>query len=135
MEPGKGLVNAAGFLATRVIDSFESDGKTVVVVDATVNHHPEIFEYQKPAELLYQAGNQTAIVAGCSCLAGDILGEYAFQNLPTMNQVLVFSNVGAYSLIKANRFNGYNLPAIYFLENQTLRQIKHYRYTQYRDQW
>jgi carboxynorspermidine decarboxylase len=48
---------------------------------------------------------------------------------------VVFTNVGAYSLIKANRFNGCNLPNIYVYNNQQIKKMKHYNYQDYRQQW
>ena len=137
LEPGKALVGDAGYLLCTVLDRFQSDHKTVLVLDTSVNHHPEVFEYQrKPALLEEQPGaEQSAILAGSSCLAGDIFGEYAFQSLPEVGDRLVFSGVGAYSLIKANRFNGYNLPDVYRISSAGWDLCRHYDYADYRRQW
>ena len=51
MEPGKGLVGAAGRLETTVIDRFTRDGKTIAVLDTGVHHLPEVFEYQRPPRI------------------------------------------------------------------------------------
>nr|WP_305906773.1 hypothetical protein [Methylomarinum sp. Ch1-1]MDP4519479.1 hypothetical protein [Methylomarinum sp. Ch1-1] len=136
IEPGKDIVGRAGYLCTRVIDRFDSDGKTVLIVDSTVNHHPEIFEYQRAAELLNpQQGEVPVILAGSSCLAGDLFGEYRFDKTPEIGERIVFKNLGAYSLIKANRFNGYNLPTIYNWDGKNLMQLKQDDYQDYRKQW
>jgi carboxynorspermidine decarboxylase len=56
--------------------------------------------------------------------------------MPKLGDRLVFSNVGAYSLIKANRFNGYNLPDIYKVDTENnLKLIKQNNYQNYREQW
>ncbi len=138
IEPGKAIVGNAGYIVTTVIDSFNSDGKKVAVLDTTVNHNPEVFEYQKKPELIEaeQEGDTSYILAGSSCLAGDIFGEYQFNHKLKIGDRLIFSNVGAYSLIKANRFNGYNLPDIYLVDrkkNSVL--IKQSTYQNYREQW
>jgi carboxynorspermidine decarboxylase len=52
-----------------------------------------------------------------------------------MGDKLLFKQVGAYSLVKANRFNGYNLPDIYALEAGRPTLLKNYRYQDYRGQW
>ncbi len=137
LEPGKALVGDAGYLLCTVLDRFQSDNKTVLILDTSVNHHPEVFEYQrKPALLEEQTGaGQSAILAGSSCLAGDVFGEYEFQRLPEVGERLVFSDVGAYSLIKANRFNGYNLPDIYRISAEGWDLCRHYEYADYRRQW
>lgn len=138
IEPGKSVVGDAGYLVTTVIDSFSSDGKQIAVLDTSINHNPEVFEYQRQPELLEAdyKGRYTCILVGSSCLAGDVFGEYPFKAMPKIGDRLVFSNVGAYSLIKANRFNGYNLPDIYLLDRQhKMILIKQSSYQQYREQW
>lgn len=138
LEPGKALVGDAGFIVSTVIDSYFSDGKHVAVLDTSVSHNPEVFEYQRQPNLLEadSEGQYLSLLVGSSCLAGDIFGEYCFNSRPEIGQRLVFSNVGAYSLIKANRFNGYNLPDVYLLDQQNqLNLLKHNSYQEYRKQW
>ena len=137
IEPGNAVVGCAGHLVSTVIDSFVSDGKTVAVLDTSVNHIPEVFEYQRQPELHDHApkGRYCAILAGCTCLAGDIFGTYQFSKPLVVGDKVVFKNVGAYSLIKASRFNGYNLPDIYMLRDRQLKKLKHYPYQDYRRQW
>lgn len=137
LEPGKALVGNAGYLLTTVLDCFESDGKMVLILDTSVNHHPEVFEYQIKPSLLEEdeAGGHVAILAGSTCLAGDVFGEYRFKCIPEVGERLVFADVGAYSLIKANRFNGYNLPDIYRIGEGRLSLDKHYGYEDYKRQW
>jgi len=137
IEPGKAVVNHAGHLAATVIDSFISDGKTIAILDTSINHNPEVFEYQRQPELHEHdpKGLHCAILAGCTCLAGDLFVEYRFNKPLVIGDKVVFNNVGAYSLIKANRFNGFNLPDIYIYQNQHMQKIKHYTYQDYRRQW
>jgi carboxynorspermidine decarboxylase len=137
IEPGKAIVGNAGHLIATVLDIFVSDGKTVAILDTSVNHHPEVFEYQRRPDLDEHApeGIYAAILAGCTCLAGDLFGEYRFNAPLGIGDKVVFNNVGAYSLIKANRFNGYNLPDVYIAEGGKLECIKHFRYEDYRSQW
>jgi len=137
IEPGKALVGHAGHLVSTVIDSFVSDGKTVAILDTSINHNPEVFEYQRQPECHEHNSNgqHVVILAGCTCLAGDVFGEYRFAEPLNVGDKIVFKNVGAYSLIKANRFNGYNLPDIVIARNNQLQPIKHYSYQDYRQQW
>jgi carboxynorspermidine decarboxylase len=137
IEPGKAIVGHAGYLVTTVIDNFVSDGKTIAILDTSINHNPEVFEYQRPPELHEHdpKGNYCAILAGCTCLAGDVFGEYRFNKPLSVSDKVVFKNVGAYSMIKANRFNGYNLPDIYWYQDQQMKKLKQYPYQDYRQQW
>ncbi|OQW76436.1 MAG: carboxynorspermidine decarboxylase [Proteobacteria bacterium ST_bin11] len=137
LEPGKALVGNAGYLLTSVMDRFVSDGKPVLILDTSVNHNPEVFEYQSRPRLLEEdiRGSSTAILAGSTCLAGDVFGEYRFEQVPEVGDKLVFADVGAYSLIKANRFNGYNLPDIYGLNQAQASLLKRYEFADYHQQW
>ena len=136
LEPGKALVGNAGYLLTTVLDRFVSDGKAILVLDTSINHHPEVFEYQRqPSLCVINAGEQTAVLVGSSCLAGDVFGEYGFSEIPAPGDRLVFCNVGAYSLIKANRFNGYNLPDVYLYQYGGFQLNRYDSYQDYRQQW
>ena len=137
IEPGKAIVGNAGYLVTTVIDRFSRDGKNIAVLDTSVNHNPEVFEYQrKPSVMEESRGGESCLLVGSSCLAGDIFGEYTLNKIPMVGDRLMFSNVGAYSLTKANRFNGYNFPDIYaFDQDKKIKLLKQYSYQNYRDQW
>jgi carboxynorspermidine decarboxylase len=137
IEPGKAVVGNTGYLIATVLDVFESDGKCVAVLDTSVNHHPEVFEYQRRPDLAEEvpAGGYPAILAGCTCLAGDLFGEYRFAAPLAIGDRVAFKHVGAYSLIKANRFNGCNLPAICIADGGRLECVKRFSYEDFRSQW
>jgi carboxynorspermidine decarboxylase len=115
LEPGAALVRRAGHLVASVIDMFRADGKSIAVLDTTVNHVPEVFEYQFEPDLVGHDddGEFEYRLAGSSCLAGDLFGEYAFRKRLRIGSRVVLANVGAYAMVKAHMFNGINLPAIY----------------------
>lgn len=137
VEPGKSLVGNAGYLVTSILDRFVSEGKWVLVLDTSVNHHPEVFEYQRSPQLLEHIpdGRESALLVGGSCLAGDVFGEYHFDELPKVGERVVFAEVGAYSLIKANRFNGHNLPDVYHLKESCSELVKGFNYQDFQRHW
>ena len=131
IEPGKGIVGKAGYIVSSVIDLFESDGKNIAVLDTTVNHMPEVFEYQYKPDVMQESenGRYRYILAGASCLAGDLFGEYSFDKPLEIGSRIVFENAGAYTLVKANMFNGINLPSIYkYTKDGKLELIKEFGY-------
>ncbi len=135
MEPGKAFVKDSGCLVSSVIDLFESDGKQIAVLDTTVNHAPEVFEYQYSPDVEghTDSGKYEYVLAGCSCLAGDLFGEYRFDEPLEIGSRIVFEDMAAYSLVKANMFNGINLPTVYkYSEQNGLELIKEYTYEDYR---
>jgi len=116
IEPGEAVVGEAGCLISEVVDIFESNGKRFAVLDTTVSHIPEFFEYGlEPMVIGHGSRNRWRyVLAGASCLAGDVFGKYAFQRQLEVGQRILFMNVGAYTLTKASMFNGIGLPAVYF---------------------
>ena len=116
LEPGAGLVRDSGYLAGTVLDLFQSGGKTNAILDTTVNHMPEVFEYQfRPDVAGAGGGTHEYVLAGASCLAGDVFGEYRFEQPLAVGSRIVFENAGAYTVVKANTFNGIPLPSVFEL--------------------
>jgi carboxynorspermidine decarboxylase len=114
-EPGKGIVGRAGYIVSSVVDIFDNDGRTIAILDTSVNHMPEVFEYQYKPDVAQESedGKYSYILAGATCLAGDVFGEYSFDEPLEIGSRIVFEDMGAYTLVKANMFNGINLPSIY----------------------
>ena len=137
-EPGAALVREVGFIVSSVIDIFDSGGKTVAVLDTTVGHMPEVFEYGFEPDIV---GNDdeaphSYILAGSSCLAGDVFGEYAFHQPLVTGTRIIFENAGAYTLSKAHMFNGIDLPAIYALTlDGNLLFKSSFGYPAFADRW
>ena len=116
LEPGAGLVRDSGYLAATVLDLFQSGGKRNAILDTTVNHMPEVFEYQfRPDVVGAGRGTHEYVLAGASCLAGDVFGEYRFERPLAVGSRIVFENAGAYTVVKANTFNGIPLPSVFEL--------------------
>lgn len=138
IEPGKGLVGGAGFLVTTVIDQFVRDDKNIAVLDTGVHHLPEVFEYQKSPAVAghHPSGSHAFLLAGCTCLAGDVFGEYRFDRPLSVGDRIIFRNVGAYSMVKASRFNGFDLPSVFIRRSDgTLQQVKRHGYGAFRMLW
>ncbi|MBU0962061.1 MAG: 2Fe-2S ferredoxin, partial [Proteobacteria bacterium] len=135
IEPGAGIVRRAGNLVASVIDLFSSGEQRIAVLDISVNHMPEVFEYQfEPDVLDYdENGNHEYLLAGPACLAGDLFGVYTFAEPIDIGSRIIFPNMGAYSMVKANMFNGINLPTLYILsESGVIDEITRFRYRDFR---
>ena len=127
IEPGAALVRRSGTIVAEVQDIFESDGRQIAVLDTTVNHMPEVFEFQFEPDVLgyVEGGLHSYILAGCTCLAGDVFGEYTFDTPLTVGSRITFLNMGAYTMTKAHRFNGVALPTVYTRQpNGSLKLIR-----------
>jgi carboxynorspermidine decarboxylase len=132
MEPGSAFNRESGLFIATVVDMISPDsGAQVAILDLSVNHWPEVFEYQFEPDVRghVEGGAYTYQLAGCSCLAGDIFGTYSFDEPLKVGSRVVFENAGAYSIVKANMFNGINLPTIYTLtESGELVLTKQFTY-------
>lgn len=117
IEPGSAFVRDAGFLVSTVLDLIENGGKSIAILDTSVNHVPESFEYDWRPDVLMDRddGRYGYILAGSTCLAGDVFGEYAFAEPLEIGSKVVMHGVGSYNLVKAHTFNGFPLPSIYVL--------------------
>ncbi|MCE9546869.1 MAG: carboxynorspermidine decarboxylase [Planctomycetia bacterium] len=114
IEPGSTLVRRHGYLISSVVDLFESEGQSIAVLDTSVAHLAEVFEYQRPARVLGHVigGPHRYTLAGSSCLAGDLLAEAAFAEPLELGSRVVLCDVGAYALSKVQNFNGLAPPAV-----------------------
>ncbi len=116
LEPGEAVVLNAGFLVATVMDIVEN-GMSVAILDASAAcHMPDVLEMPYRPEIL-DAGqpgekNFTYRLAGNTCLAGDIIGDYSFDKPLNIGSKLVFLDMAQYSMVKNNTFNGVRLPSI-----------------------
>ena len=78
-------------------------------------------------------GKYPYLLAGRTALAGDLFGEYRFAAPLEVGSKVTFKNCGAYSLVKAHRFNGINLPSLYALaaDSGEPRLIRRFDYEDY----
>ncbi|GAB0057917.1 Carboxynorspermidine decarboxylase [Candidatus Magnetaquicoccaceae bacterium FCR-1] len=133
LEPGAAIVRNAGYMVSSVIDMFVSGGKNIAILDTCINHLPEVYEYQWRPPVLHTCDDSAYryVLAGATCLAGDVMGEYFFDRKLKIGSRVVIGDVGAYSLVKANMFNGVNLPSLYINNNGKINKIKDYSFSDY----
>lgn len=137
-EPGKAIVGSAGYIVSSVIDVFENDGQTIAVLDTSTNHMPEVFEYGYRPDVMEEStdGKYKYILAGATCLAGDLFGEYRFDEPLKIGSRITFVDMGSYTLVKSHMFNGVNLPTIYaYTLDGKLELKKQFNYEDYKSRW
>ena len=116
LEPGEAIALNSGTLITTVMDVVEN-GMPILILDASAAcHMPDVLEmpYRPP---LYGAGEPGEKAVTCrlgarTCLAGDVIGDYSFDEMPKIGDRLVFGDMAIYSMVKNNTFNGMPLPDI-----------------------
>jgi carboxynorspermidine decarboxylase len=138
IEPGAAFIQSAGYIVSTVLDIFQNEGQQIAVLDTTVNHMPEVFEYEYEPDVIDHTDGAPFqyLLAGCTCLAGDLFGEYNFGQPLEVGSRVVFKNMGAYTLSKAHTFNGVNLPDIYTVtEDGNLELHRRFTYADYSAKW
>lgn len=116
LEPGEAAALNAGYLVTEVMDLVHN-GMDIAVLDASAAcHMPDVLEmpYRPP---LYQSGQANELahtyrLSSCTCLAGDVIGDYSFAQPLKIGDRLCFEDMAIYSMVKNNTFNGMPLPDI-----------------------
>ena len=138
LEPGAALVRSAGYIVSTVLDVFSSGDAEIAVLDTTVNHMPEIFEYGWEPDVVGHCDDapHEYLLAGSTCLAGDLFGTYQFDHPLQVGDKVVFNNAGSYTLTKAHVFNGIGLPSVYSLTAQGELVLKsRFTFDQYAARW
>jgi carboxynorspermidine decarboxylase len=113
LEPGEAIVTRSGFLVTTVLDMVHNE-VDVAIVDAGVEPHMlDLLVYRMNARLeLPSKGAHPCIVAGRTCLAGDVFGSYSFPARPGVGSLIAFEDAAGYTMVKKNWFNGLAMPSI-----------------------
>jgi len=137
LEPGEAVALNAGYLVSSVLDVVHN-GIDIALLDASAAcHMPDVIEmpYCPP---LWQGGEpkekpHTYRLAGATCLAGDVIGDYSFAQPLSVGDKLIFMDMAIYSMVKNNTFNGMCLPSIAVLkENGELDIIRKFGYEDFK---
>ena len=137
LEPGEAVAYHAGDLAATVLDVVETSGLPVAVLDTSAAcHMPDVIEmpYRPPLYGSGEAGEKahTYRLAGPTCLAGDVIGDYSFDEPLTRGTRIVFGDMAIYSMVKNNTFNGMALPAIVAAENDGWHIVRRFGYEDFK---
>ena len=137
LEPGAGLVVDTGYLVASVLDIHRNGGE-IAILDASASCHmpdvlevpytPPVFGAEKPGVLAH-----TYILAGNTCMTGDVIGEYSFAAPLKIGDRVVFGDMTQYSFVKNNTFNGQPLPDLSVLSaDGKYRVLKSFGYDDFR---
>ncbi|MBV7256731.1 carboxynorspermidine decarboxylase [Pacificimonas sp. WHA3] len=135
LEPGEAVALDAGILAGQVLDTFRNDETNIAITDISATcHMPDVIEAPyRPAMLGEAAGGEQFRLGGPSCLAGDVIGDYAFAALPKPGTRFAFLDQAHYSMVKTTTFNGVPLPSIWLWDSDTdtLRKVREFGWQEF----
>lgn len=116
LEPGEAVALNAGVLLTKVEEIVENSIQIAILDTSAACHMPDVLEmpYRPPLQDGYEAEEKTYTyrLAGPTCLAGDVIGDYSFAEPLKRGDTLTFEDMAIYTMVKNNTFNGMRLPAI-----------------------
>ena len=139
LEPGEACALNAGYLLSRVLDVVRNGETTIAILDASAAcHMPDVIEmpYRPPLLGAGEPGEKpyTVRLAGPTCLAGDVIGDYSFDAVPAVGDLLVFGDMAIYTTCKNNTFNGMPLPGIYSrTAGGDIRKLASFGYRDFKD--
>ena len=138
LEPGEAVALNTGFLVTEVLDTIYNEMDILLVDTSAACHMPDVIEMPyRPFIINSGMPNEKAYtykLGGPTCLAGDVIGDYSFDNPINIGDKLIFTDMAHYSMVKNNTFNGINLPAIaVYTEKDGVKVIKSFKYEDFRN--
>lgn len=134
LEPGGAIAWQAGYLVASVLDIVETERLPVAILDVSATcHMPDVLEMPYRPDVLGAGmpGEKPYgyCLAGPSCLAGDIIGDYAFDHPLHAGDRIVFEDMAHYTMVKTTMFNGVRHPDISLLRcDGSYQLIRHFTY-------
>ena len=112
LEPGEAAITNSTSLEVTVLDTLYN-GKQLAIVDSSIEAHMlDLLIYRESAKMAPCDGPHEYMVCGKSCLAGDIFGEFHFDQELKVGDRLSFIDAAGYTMVKKNWFNGVKMPSI-----------------------
>lgn len=117
MEPGSAFAWQTGFLLTTVVDIVENHGIKTAIIDASFTcHMPDCLEMPyKPVirnATDKMEGKPTYRIGGNSCLSGDYMGDWSFDEPLKVGDKIIFEDMIHYTIVKTSMFNGIPHPSL-----------------------
>lgn len=139
LEPGEAIALGTGVLVASVLDIVRNGDLDIAILDTSATAHmPDVIEmpYRPQVVGAGRPGEKphTYRLGGLTCLAGDVIGDYAFDHPLTAGDRLVFADMAHYTMVKNTTFNGVRLPSIAVHEpaTGTVRVVRRFGYPDYR---
>lgn len=138
LEPGEAVAIGTGVLIAEVLDiGFNQLPQAILDTSATC-HMPDTLEMPYRPDITHSGeANEKAHtyrLGGLTCLAGDVINDYSFDEPLKVGQRLIFEDMGHYTMVKTSTFNGTRLPALAIWNSQTgaLKVVREFNYDDFK---
>ncbi|HNX53831.1 MAG TPA: carboxynorspermidine decarboxylase [Pontiellaceae bacterium] len=137
LEPGEAVALNTGVLITTVLDVVQNASEIAILDCSCTCHMPDVLEmpYRPAITGAGQAGEKayTYRLAGMSCLAGDVIGDYSFDRPLKPGDRLVFEDMAHYTMVKTTMFNGIKHPSIAIQRGDNVEIVREFHYEDYKN--
>ncbi len=140
MEPGSAFTWRTGVLTATIEDVVRNGATTTAMLNMSFAcHTPDCLEMPYKPSIIGardpKEGEQGWQLGGNSCLAGDYMGEWIFEDghEPQLGERIIFEDMIHYTMVKTTMFNGVSHPAIAIRRSSgEVEIIKEFGYEDYR---
>jgi len=139
MEPGSAIAWQTGDLVSTVLDIVDNKGiKTAMLNVSFTCHMPDCLEMPYRPKVTGATdpiiGKPTYRLGGVSCLSGDYMEAYSFEQELQPGDTIIFEDMIHYTMVKTTMFNGVMHPSIAILkENGELKVVRKFNYLDYKN--
>lgn len=150
LEPGSAFGWQTGWLVSQVLDVVHNV-KDAALLDVSVSAHmPDVLEMPYRPRILgardpgegehthreatdHAPGDHPYLIGGTTCLAGDVVGEYVFDQPLNPGDRVVFDDMIHYTMVKTTFFNGVKHPDIGILRpDGRYERVKTFGYEEFK---
>ena len=137
LEPGEAIALDTGVLIASVLDIVDCGIKIAILDTSAEAHMPDVLAMPyRPVVIGAGESGQYAYtyrLAGMTCLAGDVIGDYSFRKPLEIGDKLIFTDMAHYTMVKNNMFNGIKLPSlVLYTSDHRIQIIKRFSYEDYK---
>jgi len=139
LEPGEAIAIGTGILIGEVLDVVHNEVDTAILDVSATCHMPDVLEMPYRPGILggFDPGEKacTYRLGGPSCLAGDIIGDWSFEQPLAPGDRLAFLDMAHYTMVKTTTFNGIQHPHLCTFEPETgdLQVVRSFVYDDFRN--
>jgi carboxynorspermidine decarboxylase len=138
LEPGAAFVWEAGVLVATIEDIVENEDIRTAILDVSFTAHmPDCLEMPYKPRIWDASdacsGEQGWRMGGNSCLAGDYMGEWSFNEKPFVGKRIVFEDMIHYTMVKTTTFNGVPHPSVGTWSDRGFTLLKSFGYEEYKN--
>lgn len=138
LEPGEAMAIGTGVLVAEVLDTTYNELPQAILDTSATCHMPDTLEMPYRADItgagLPNEKGHTYRLGGLTCLAGDVIGDYSFDQPLEIGDRLIFEDMSHYTMVKTTTFNGTKLPSIAVWNSETsdIQIVKEFGYEDFK---